>query len=308
LSHLPDLIIILGPTGSGKSTLALDIAERFGGEIVNCDSVQLYRDLNIGAAKTPPEDRRGIPHHLIDLLEPSEHYTAGDYARAARAVVSDIAGRGRIPVMAGGTGFYVRAFLEGLSESPERDPELRSRLAGRTGAVLHRWLRRLDPAAAARIHANDRNKLIRAIEVCVRSRRPMTELFAESPIQKLEGFRVRKVGLDPDRVQLADRLNARCVRMFEAGLVEEVRGILSRGVPRDAKALLSIGYREALQYLDGALSAEEALERMQAATRQYAKRQRTWFRKEPYVWWIPQFGDAEKALDAAIHHLQVGIK
>ncbi len=300
--------MVLGPTGSGKSSLALDIAERFGGEIVNCDSVQLYRDLNIGAAKTPPDERRGIPHHLIDSLDPAEHYTAGDYARAARAVVAEIAGRGKLPVLAGGTGFYIRAFLEGLSESPERDTALRVRLAERSGAVLHRFLRRLDPVAAARIHANDRNKLIRAIEVCTLSRRPMTELFSVSPIRKLEGFRVWKVGLDPDREQLTERLNARCVAMFEAGLTGEVRGILDRGVPRDAKALLSIGYREALQYLDGQLSLEEAVERTQAATRQYAKRQRTWFRKEPYVFWLSGFGDDKKVVQLAMHHLNVGIK
>lgn len=308
MSHLPDLVIVLGPTGSGKSSLALEIAEHFGGEIVNCDSVQLYRDLNIGAAKTPPDERRGIPHHLIDILDPSEHYTAGDYARAARAVVAEIASRGRLPVMAGGTGFYVRAFLEGLSASPERDPELRDRLSERSGAVLHRYLRRLDPAAAGRIHPNDRNKVIRAVEVCLRSNRPMTELFAEAPIRKLEGFRVWKVGLDPDREQLAARLNARCVRMFEAGLVDEVREILARGVPRSAKALLSIGYRETLQYLDGALSMEDALERTQAATRQYAKRQRTWFRKEVNVLWVSRFGEERETVQTAIHHLEVGIK
>lgn len=299
--------MVLGPTGSGKSSLALDLAARLGGEIVNCDSVQLYRGLDIGAAKTPVSERRGIPHHLIDILDPAAHYTAGDYARAARAVVGEIAGRGRVPVVAGGTGFYIRALLEGLSESPERDPALRARLSERRGEVLHRYLRRLDPAAAARIHPNDKNKQIRAIEVCIRSSRPLTELFAESPMQKLEGFRVSKVGLDPDKDLLAQRLNQRCVRMFASGIVEEVSRILEQGVPRDAKALLSIGYREALQFLEGRLSMPEAVEQTQVATRQYAKRQRTWFRKERDVLWVSGFGDEQNKVNSAIHHLQVGV-
>jgi len=308
LGHLPDLIVVLGPTGSGKSSLALDIAVHFSGEIVNCDSVQLYRGLDIGAAKTPTQGRRGIPHHLIDILHPADHYTAGDYARAGRSVVAEIAGRRRIPVVAGGTGFYLRALLEGLSESPERDPELRARLTGRPGEVLHRYLHRLDPAAAARIHPNDKNKQIRAIEICLLSRRPLTDLFAENPIRKLEGFRVWKVGLDPDTDRLAERLNLRCVRMFEAGIVNEVRGILQSGVSRDAKSLSSIGYREALGFLEGRLSIEEAVELTQVATRQYAKRQRTWFRKEPDVLWLPSFGDDQELVNLAIHHLEVGIK
>lgn len=308
MGHLPVLIVVLGPTGSGKSSLALDIAERLGGEIVNCDSVQLYRGLDIGTAKTPVDGRRGIPHHLIDILDPADHYTAGDYARAAREVIAEISGRGNMPVVVGGTGFYIRALLDGLSESPQRDPDLRARLSTRRGEVLHRYLRRLDPSAARRIHPNDRNKQIRAIEVCILSRRPVTQLFAESPIQRLEGFRVFRVGLDPDKDLLAERLNGRCVRMFESGIVDEVRRMLEQGVSPHAKALLSIGYRETVALLEGRLSIAEAIEQTQLATRQYAKRQRTWFRKESNVLWVQGFGEERESVECAIHHLQVGIK
>ena len=288
--------------------MALSIAEQFGGEIVNCDSVQLYKYLNIGTAKVPPDQRRGIAHHLIDLLDPDQVFTAGDYARLARRLVSDIAGRGRLPVMVGGTGFYLRAFLHGLSETPVRDESLRHRLAARSPERLHRLLRRLDCHAAERIHPNDTNKVIRAIEVCVQARQPITEVFQANPIRSLEGFRVHKVGIDPDRELLAARINARCVRMFESGLLKEVEGILRLGFSEHSKALQSIGYKEAVQCLRGELSEEQAVERTQTATRQYARRQRTWFRREPEVRWINDFGDAADVQETAKQHLRVVLR
>lgn len=295
------LLVVLGPTGSGKSELALSLAEEFDGEIVNCDSVQLYRFLDIGSAKTPPHLRRGIPHHLIDVLNPDEHYTAGDYSRAARSVLDEITARGRLPVVVGGTGFYLRALLEGLSEGPVRDEALRSRLLRRNQTTLHRMLRRFDPAAAARIHPNDVSKLVRALEVCILSRQPVTQLFQTNPSRKLEGFRVIKVSLDPDREALAERINQRSRQMFVDGLAGEVRGILDRGYASSSKALMSIGYREALLHVQGLLSLEQAIVAAQTSTRQYAKRQRTWFRREPDVFRIAGFGDLTAVISAVDH-------
>jgi tRNA dimethylallyltransferase len=306
-SELP-LIAVVGPTGSGKSELALTLAERFNGEIVNCDSVQLYRYMDIGTAKTPVAERRGIPHHLIDILNPDEHFTAGDYARAARAVLHEVAARGRVPVVAGGTGFYLRALLHGLFQGPARDVALRERLAKRTPGSLHRLLSRFDPTAATRIHPNDTKKLIRAVEVCVVARQPMTELFSTHASPPLSGFRVQTLGLDPGREELANRINARCLAMFERGLADEVRSILDRGFSARSKALQSIGYREACLCLEGKLSLAEAIKSAQTATRQYAKRQRTWFRREQGIKWLAGFGDEEKVLESSIHHLQVDIK
>lgn len=303
----PPLIAVVGPTGSGKSDLALDIAERFGGEIVNFDSVQLYRYMDIGSAKTPLEERRGIPHHLIDILNPDEHFTAGDYSKAARRAAHEIASRGRVPVFVGGTGFYLRAFLHGLFEGPARNVALRERLASRKPGALHRLLGRFDPGAAARIHPNDTNKLIRALEVCIGARRPMTELFSEQASPPLEGFRVWIVGLEPGRTELAGRIGERSARMFEGGLIDEVRRILALGFNPRSKALQSIGYREAISHLEGRLSLKEAVEGTTIATRQYAKRQRTWFRREQGVVWFPGFGHQKDVIREVVHHLEVGI-
>lgn len=304
----PPLIAVVGPTGSGKSELALALAETFGGEIVNCDSVQLYRYLDIGTAKTPPDQRRGIPHHLVDILDPDEHYTAGDYARAAGGAITSIGARGKVPVVVGGTGFYLRALLDGLFQGPPRDERLRERLASRRPGSLHRLLSRFDPDAARRIHPNDTNKLIRAVEVCLIARRPITVLFRENASPGLEGFRVFKVGLNPPRQELAERIDGRCVGMFEAGLVDEVRRVLGLGFAADSKALASIGYREALMHLRGELSYEEAVRRTQAATRQYAKRQRTWFFRDGATKWFGGFGNSVSVIRDTVHHLIVGIK
>ena len=287
------LLVVAGPTASGKSTLALELAVQFHGEIVNCDSVQLYRGFDIGTAKTPAGRRRGIPHHLLDVLDPAELTTAGDYSLRARAVLREIAGRGALPIVAGGTGFYLRALLDGLAEGPSRDETLRGRLArmeSRHSGRLHQLLVRLDAEAAARIHARDLNKLIRALEICILSRRPASHLFREGK-SPLAGFRVLKFILEPDRKALHERIAARTREIFAAGLVTEVREMASRGVSLDAKPFESIGYREATEVLRGRMSLEQAIEATTIATRQYAKRQITWFRRETGGVPVNGFGD-----------------
>ncbi len=297
LNALGRIVVVAGPTGSGKSDLAIALAETFQGEIVNCDSLQLYRYLNIGTAKTPVADRRGVAHHLFDIVNPDEVFTAGDYSRLARTAVKEIAARGKLPIVTGGTGFYLRALLDGLFPGPGRNDDLRSRLARRPGS-LHKLLHRFDSTAASRIHANDTNKLIRALEVCLLARRPISSLHAQGR-EPLKGFRILKIGLDPPRAALVDRLNHRCTKMFETGLADEVREVLALGYPPTAKAFESIGYREALLYIGGGFTAHEAIAATQIATRQYAKRQRTWFRREPDMLWLEGFGNIGKTIESA---------
>jgi tRNA dimethylallyltransferase len=301
VTELP-LVAVIGPTGSGKSELAIRIAEEFHGEVVNCDSLQIYRHFDIGTAKLAPAEMRGIPHHLIDVIDPDQTFTAGEYARCARQVLDRVSGLGRLPVVAGGTGFYLRALLEGLFSGPERDEALRERLAGRERrrpGALHRLLGRFDPAAAARIHPNDVPKVTRALEVRLLARRPMTELFREGR-DALKGYRVLKIALGPGRSALFERLEPRTARMFEAGLVEEVRRILDLGFPATSKPFESHGYKQALQYLNGELSLEEAIFHARQNTRRYAKRQMTWFRRETGAHWIEGFGDDPAAQQAAL--------
>lgn len=296
----PPLVAVAGPTGSGKTALSLEIAIQFNGEVVNCDSLQVYRYFDIGTAKLRPEDRRGVSHHLIDILDPDEIFTAGEFARLARAAIADIAGRGRLPVIAGGTGFYLRALLEGLFEGPSRNQALRDRLAGRESrrpGSLHRMLRRFDRDAAAKIHPNDVPKVTRALEVCLLTRRPVTQLFRESR-GALEGYRVLKLGLSPDRDRLYQALDARCAAMFEGGLIEEVKRILAMGYPPTCKPFESHGYKQTLQLLHGELKPKEALFYAQRNTRNYAKRQMTWFRKESDMAWFKGF--APEVQEAAL--------
>ena len=289
----PALVAVVGPTASGKSHLAIGLAIRFGGEILNCDSLQMYRHFDLGTAKLPPQERSGIPHHFLDILNPDEQFAAGEYMRQARQVLTEVSSRGNLPIVVGGTGFYLRALVDGLFIGPSRNTELRQRLAQRGkqrgSAYLHRLLQRLDQATAAQIHANDRPKLIRALEVCLLARRPASELFREGR-SKLEGYHVIKVGLNPPRDVLHERINERTRTLFDQGLVQEVQGILDRGYPSTIPPLGSHGYRQAVDYLEGKLSKEEALYHAQSRTRQYAKRQMTWFRKEAGVRWFSGFG------------------
>jgi tRNA dimethylallyltransferase len=303
---LPLVAILLGPTGSGKTALSMALAERFGGEIVSCDSVAVYRGMELGTAKPTKEDRARVPHHLIDVAEPDEPFTAGEYSRLARKAIQEIGARERLPIVTGGTGLYLRALTEGLFAGPARREDLRARLrrsAERHGnGWLHRLLRKLDAVMAERIHVNDTAKLIRAIEVCVAARRPMSEVMARDP---LTGFRLLRIGLNPPRAVLYDRLNQRCAAMFAAGLVDETRGLLARYGP--VKALDSLGYQQAQAVLNGSLSVGEAMKAAQQGHRNYAKRQMTWFRRELEVRWMEGFGDevdtvreAEEIVESAI--------
>jgi len=291
------LVAILGPTGTGKSSLALDVAEALGGEIVNCDSLQVFRHFDIGTAKLAAAERRGIPHHLIDIVNPDEIFTAGEYSRRARETVAAISGRGCLPVVCGGTGFYFHALVAGLFEGPERDAALRERLDARETrrpGSLHRLLSRFDRDAARRIHPHDVPKVMRALEICLIARRPVSELFRDGR-NALHGYRTIRFVLQPDRELLYRRLDARCRQMFDGGLIDEVRRILALGYPPSVKPFESHGYKQALQLLGGELTAESALELAQRNTRRYAKRQMTWFRREPSAEWVRGFGD-----DAAI--------
>jgi tRNA dimethylallyltransferase len=289
----PLLVVVLGPTASGKTALSLALAERFDGEIVNCDSVAMYREFDIGTAKPNASERARAPHHLLDYVAPTSHITAGEYARQARQVLDQIKARGHLQILVGGTGLYLRALLEGLFPGPQRSEELRERLRERVdnrgSGYLHRILRRLDRAAAEKIHANDTPKLIRAIEVCLASRQKMTELWQQGR-DPLRGFRILRLGLDPDRQALYDRINRRAQEMFEAGLVEETQRLLEK-YGDAAGPLSSLGYKQAVQFLRGELTREQALQAAQQAHRNYAKRQMTWFRREPEVQWLRGFGD-----------------
>ncbi len=287
---MPPLVAILGPTGSGKSELALEVAARFSGEIINFDSIQVYRGFDIGAAKLRPEERRRLPHHLLDILEPHEVFTAGEFARRAGDTIREISARGRLPVLAGGTGFYLRALLDGLFPGPTRNEALRRRLERRTPERLHKLLSRLDPPAAAKIHPHDRPKMIRALEVIVLARRPLTALFAAGR-RGLAGFAALKLGLLPDRDALYGRINRRAEAMFAGGLLPEVRNLLAAGHSPGCKPFESHGYREAVQLLHGEIDLPEAISQAQLRTRQYVKRQLTWFRREADVVWLAGFGD-----------------
>jgi tRNA dimethylallyltransferase len=287
------LVAIVGPTGSGKSDLALALAEEFRGEVINCDSLQVYRYFDLGTAKLSLPERRGIPHHLIDIANPGELFTAGEYARRARVVLGEISSRHKLPIVAGGTGFYLRALLDGLFAGPERDEDLRERLARREcrrPASLHRILRRLDSAAARNIHPNDVPKVTRALEVCILTRRRVSELFRAGR-DALCGYRTLKLGLDPGRDALYARLDERCRRMFESGLVDEVKRILALGYSPESKPFESHGYKQALQVLRGELTLKEAIFYAQRNTRRYAKRQMTWFRQERGIVWLKGLGE-----------------
>lgn len=300
------LIAILGPTGAGKSELALRVAEEFAGEVVNCDSLQIYRYFNIGTAKLAPEHRRGIVHHLIDILNPDQVFTAGEYARLARPILWDVSARGNVPVIAGGTGFYLRALLDGLFAGPTRDEALRQRLAARDRrrpGSIHRLLARFDREAASRIHPHDLPKLIRALEVCLLTRRSVTEMFREGR-DALSGYRVLKIGLSPPREQLYERLDRRTEQMFEGGLIDEVRSILARGFAPTAKPFESHGYRQAIQLLNSELTIKQAIFYAQRNTRRYAKRQMTWFRQEHGVEWFAGFGAGDVIQQAAVNRIR----
>ncbi|HZD76029.1 MAG TPA: tRNA (adenosine(37)-N6)-dimethylallyltransferase MiaA [Acidobacteriaceae bacterium] len=296
------LVVLLGPTASGKTALSLALAERFKGEIVNCDSVAVYRDFEIGTAKPTAAERARAPHHCIDIVSPMREYSAGEYQRDGRAAIASITAHGKLPIVTGGTGLYLRALLEGLFDGPQRSEELRSRLRRsemrHKSGWLSRVLKRLDPAAAERIHANDTPKLIRAIEVSLEARRPITEAWTAGA-EPLTGYRILRLGLAPERTALYRRIDARAAAMFERGLAAETERLIAKyGAER--RIFGTLGYRQAKQLLAGELSEAQAIEAAQQGHRHYAKRQFTWFRREPEVRWLAGFGDDPSLQQAAM--------
>ena len=302
----PLVVVVLGPTASGKTALSLAIARRFHGEIVNCDSIAMVREFEIGTAKPTPAERAEVPHHLLDFVDPTAYVTAGEYARQARQALREIAGRGHLPIVSGGTGLYLRALLEGLFPGPQRSEDLRAKLRARAREHgperLHRILRRLDPSAAERIHAHDVPKVIRAIEVCLAARRPMTELWREGR-DPLLGFRILRLGLNPDRDALYTRINQRAAKMFDEGLIAETEHLLAK-YGDQARPLSALGYKQAVQFLRGEIDRKLVLWAAQQAHRNYAKRQLTWFRREPGVQWLSGFGDDAAIQSEAIATIQ----
>ena len=291
---LSSLVAVLGPTASGKSALGVWLAERLGGEVVACDSTQLYRGFDIGTAKPSIAERRGVPHHLMDVLAAGEEATAGGYRHMAMAVLEGLRQRRRLPIFTVGTGLYLRVLLEGLADVPQRSEELRDRL--RASAVkhrpghLHRVLQRLDPAGSRKIAAGDEQKLIRAVEVCLLAKRPLSEVHGSSR-SPLEGWRAFKIGLIPPRAALYERIHSRTDAMLAQGWVDEVRALPAAGLAHDSKPFDFLGYREVSAVSRGEMKWEEARASIQQATRRYAKRQLTWFRKETGVHWCEGFGD-----------------
>ena len=300
------LVAIIGPTASGKSALGVKLAERFGGEVVTCDSTQLY-GFDIGTAKPTLAERRGIPHHLIDVLGPKDEATAGGYRQLALRILGDLRQRKRLPVFTVGTGLYLRVLLEGLADVPRRSEELRGRLRAsveeHTPGHLHRVLKRLDPEAAQKIAPADEQKLIRAVEICLLTRKPISEVHRTGRVP-LEGWRLLKVGLMPPREKLNERIHARTDAMLERGWMREVQALLDSGLSEDAKPFDFIGYPELRAALRGGIALQQARGAIQQATRRYAKRQLTWFRKEPGVRWFSGFGDDAEVENAIFEWLQ----
>jgi len=310
MSHAVPLVAILGPTAAGKSPLGVEIALRWGGEVLCCDSTQIYRHFDIGTAKVRGTEQRGVPHHLMDLAEPEEVFTAGDYRRRALEVLSALRRRERLPVFTVGTGLYLRALLEGLAEAPGRSEDLRERLRRRAAArgpeYVHRVLARLDSASAARIAPRDTAKAIRAIEVSLKAGQPMSEVLRR-PRPRLEGFAPIRIGLMPARAALYERIERRTRAMLDAGWLEEVRALLARGISADSKPFQFIGYGQLRAHLAGVVTLDAAVRAIQQATRRYAKRQLTWFRREPEVAWFEGFGDDPETQTQVFSHVAANI-
>jgi tRNA dimethylallyltransferase len=301
------LVAVVGPTATGKSALGLDLAEMFDGEVVSCDSTAVYRGIDIGTDKTPVDERRGIPHHVIDVAEPTETYSAARYAADAAAAVRDINGRGRLPILVGGTGFYYRALVRGLFPGPPRDDAVRDRLdriAARRGVVrLHRWLARVDPPSARRIQPRDRKRLIRALEVYLLTGRPLTDHFAQTA-SPLAGWRVLALGVTRPRPALRERVAQRVEAQFARGVVAEVERLLLTGVPASAHAFSGLVYRQVVEMLQGARDEAATRELIVRENMRYARRQLTWFRHEPDVRWL----DAAGELEATRHQARVLVR
>ena len=305
------VVAVVGPTASGKSDLGLALALRLNGEIVNCDSVQVYREIEIATAKVPLDERRGVPHHLIDFVPPEVRYTAADWARDAVRVIEEIESRGRAALLVGGTGFYLRALREPFFEAPPTDERVRRRLESlrerRGPERLHRLLTRLDPDSAARLHARDWPRVQRALEVRLQTGAPLSSQMKQRPEPPALAARLRVFALKPPREELYRRIDARAEAHFGAGLVEEVRHLLARGVPADSSALGAHGYRRVVEYLRGERTLESAIEQTKLDVRHYAKRQMTWFRREPGVEWVEGFGEDARVQEEVARRLGITV-
>ena len=299
------ILAILGPTATGKSALGINLALRHGGEIISCDSTAVYRGFDIGTDKVPVNQRRGIPHHLIDVVEPTEEYTAARYTRDAVAAIESIYERGRWPILVGGTGLYYRALVRGLFPGPGADARMRARLeamATRRGVeFLHRMLRRIDPASATRILPRDLKRMIRALEVYFLTGKPLTDHFA-STVSPLSSYETMAVALSPPMALIAERVEKRVDAQFEQGLLDEIRGLIARGIPETARPFGGLVYRQAVEHLHGIRSETDTRALIARANRHYARRQLIWFRKEPNLVWLQTSGE-EPATLAAVESL-----
>lgn len=296
----PRLLAIVGPTATGKSALGIALARRFAGEIVSCDSTAVYRGFDIGTDKVPLSEQRGVPHHMVDVVDPTEEYSAARYAREAAAVIRDITSRGKLPVLVGGTGLYYRALTRGMFEGPGRDAPLRRRLArvaARRGpGCLHRWLSRVDPASGARIQVPDVKRLVRALEVWIVTGRPLTTHFAETA-SPLAEYLVTGIALRIPDDQTVARVARRVDAQFEQGLLNEMRTLLAQGVPEDALPFTGLVYRQALEHLRGMRDEAQTRELIVRENRKYSRRQLIWFRKEPNLRWIHAAGERAETQD-----------
>ncbi len=290
----PALVAVLGPTATGKSSLAIDLAERAGGEIINCDSTAVYRGFDIGTDKVPVEAQRGIPHHLVDIVDPTEEYTAARFAADAAAVTRDILARGRLPILVGGTGFYYRALTRGLFPGPAADPAIRARLhrvaARRGSGRLHRWLQRVDPESARRIQSHDTKRMVRALEVYLLTGTPLTAHFADT-VSPLGGIPVVALALRIPSALTLERVTRRVDEQFARGIVDEVRALLARGVPPDARPFGGLVYRQVMEYLRGVRDEAATRALIVRENKEYARRQLIWFRKEPNLMWFDGPGE-----------------
>lgn len=310
MSSADSVVAIVGPTASGKSTLAIELASRLNGEIINCDSVQVYKEIEIATAKVPIAERRGIPHHLIDFVSPMVNYTAGEWAREAAQVIEEIESRGRMPLLVGGTGFYLRALRSPFFTSPPTDATLRQRISAireRGGPEhLHRLLKRIDPIAALRFFPRDWPRVQRALEVRLQTGRSITEQFSERPQPHESTRRLRILVLDPPRNELYERINQRTEMHFAAGLVDEVKALLDKGVPAHSNALGAHGYRRVVEFLQSKRTLDSAVEQTKLDVRHYAKRQLTWFRHEADVEWFDGFGEENRVLREVMKTIATG--
>jgi tRNA dimethylallyltransferase len=300
------VVAILGPTATGKSALALAIAERYEGEVISCDSTAVYRGFDIGTDKVPIAERRGIPHHLVDIVEPTDAYTAARYSRDAARAIAEIHERGRVPLIVGGTGLYYRALTRGLFPGPARHAELRNRLesiARRRGVVfLHRMLRRVDPESGDRIQPRDQKRIVRALEVFLVTGRTLTSHFA-STTSPISGMTIVAVGLRLPAAVISARVTRRVDAQFDQGLLDEIRGLLRRGIPESAHPFSGLVYRQALEHLRGVRDEQSTRALIAQENRRYARRQLIWFRKEPNLVWFDGPGESRHAFEAVSHLL-----